>query len=61
MKVSELLDYLQLFDNDDELEIDVYETISSKYIDSTADIVIDEKALVPTLRIDIEAGKFSGL
>lgn len=60
MKVSELLDYLQLFDNDDELEIDVYETISSKYIDTTADIVIDEKALVPTLRIDVEAEKFLG-
>lgn len=30
MKVSKLLDYLQLFDNDDELEIDVYETISRK-------------------------------
>ena len=30
MKVSKLLDYVQLFDNDDELEIDVYETISRK-------------------------------
>ena len=27
MKVGELLDYLQLFDNDDELEIDIYENI----------------------------------
>ena len=60
MKVSYLLDYLQLFDNDDELEIEVYETISRKYIDTTADIVVDEEALVPTLRIDVEEGKLLG-
>ena len=60
MKVSELLNYLQLFDNDDELEIEVYETISRRYIDSTADIVVDEEAQVPTLRIDVEKDKLLG-
>ena len=57
MKVGELLDYLQLFDDDDELEIDIYETISKKYIDTTSDIVIYEDSAFPTLQIDVEAGK----
>lgn len=58
MKVGELLDYLKLFDNDDELEIDIYETISKKYIDNTSDIVINEDSAFPILRIDVEVGKF---
>ena len=58
MKVGELLEYLKLFDNDDELEIDIYETISKKYIDNTSDIAINEDSAFPILRIDVEAGKF---
>lgn len=58
MKVGELLDYLQLFDDNDEIEIDIYETISKKYIDTTADVVIEDDSISPTFRIDVEAGKF---
>ncbi len=58
MKVGELIDYLQLFNDEEELEIDIYETISKKYIDTTADVVIEDDSISPTLRIDIEAGKF---
>lgn len=58
MKIRELLDYLDTFDYDDELEIDIYETISKRYIDTTYDIKIDTEGINPTLVIDVEAGKF---
>lgn len=58
MKIHDLKVYLDSFDEDDELVIDVFETVSGKNIDSTADIVYAVDASVPTLRIDIEAGKF---
>ena len=58
MKVRELIDYLQLFNDDEELEIYIYETISNNFIDTTADIVIEDSAF-PSLRIDVEAGKFT--
>ncbi len=43
--------------DNDEIEIEVYETISGKYIDFTADITIVEDTCGPTFRIDIEAEK----
>lgn len=59
MKVGDLIDLLQTYSNDDEIEIDVYETISGKYVDSSYDITISEEdAVVPALRVDIEAEKF---
>ena len=60
MKIHDLKVYLDSFDEDDELVIDVVETASGKIIDSTADIVYTVYASVPTLRIDVEAGKFQG-
>lgn len=59
MKVGDLIDLLMTYSNDDEIEIEVYETISGKYVDSSCDIIISEdNTLVPTLRVDVEAGKF---
>lgn len=45
--------------NDDEIEIKVYETISGKYVDTTAAVTIAEDVAVPTLRIEVEAGQFN--
>jgi hypothetical protein len=59
MKVGDLIDLLMTYSNDDEIEIEVYETISGKFVDSSCDITISEDdVLVPTLRVDVEAGKF---
>ena len=59
MKIGDLIDLLMTYSNDDEIEIEVYETISGKYVDSSCDITIsEESALVPTLKVDVEAEKF---
>ena len=58
MKIRELLDYLDTFDYEDELEIDVYETITKRYIDTTSGIRIDTEGTNPSLAIDVEVGKF---
>ena len=59
MKAGDLIDLLMLYENDDEVEIEIYETGTGKYIDTTAAIqIVEEDAFVPTLRIDVEAGKF---
>ena len=59
MKAGDLIDLLMLYDNDDEVEIEIYETGTGKYVDTTAAIqIVEEDAFVPTLRIDVEAGKF---
>ncbi len=59
MKAGDLIDLLKLYDNDDEIEIEIYETITGKYVDTTAAIqIVEEDDFVPTLRIDVEAGKF---
>ena len=59
MKAGDLIDLLMLYDNDDEVEIEIYETGTGKYIDTTAAIqIVEEDAFVPTLRIDVEACKF---
>ena len=59
MKAGDLIDLLKLYDNDDEVEIEIYETGTGKYVDTTAAIqIVEEDAFVPTLRIDVEAGKF---
>lgn len=62
MKVGDLIDLLMPYQNDDEIEIKIYETASGHYIDTTASIsVVENDAFVPTLRIDMEAGKFKEL
>ena len=59
MKAGDLIDLLKLYNNDDEIEIEIYETGTGKYVDTTASIqIVEEDAFVPTLRIDVEAGKF---
>ena len=59
MKAGDLIDLLKLYDNDDEIEIEIYETGTGKYVDTTAAIqIVEEDTFVPTLRIDVEAGKF---
>ena len=59
MKAGELIDLLMLYDKDDEVQIEIYETLSDNYIDMTAAItIVEENVNVPTLRIDVEAGKF---
>ncbi len=57
MTVKTLIEYLMTCMDDEEIEIEIRETVSGKYIDSTADITIVEDAWAPTLRIDVEAGK----
>ncbi len=59
MKAGDLIDLLMLYDNEDEVEIEIYETGTGKYVHTTAAIqIVEEDAFVPTLRIDVEAGKF---
>ncbi len=57
MKTGELIDFLMTFGNDDELEIDIHETATGKYVDTTAAITIVEDTIAPTLKIDVEADK----
>ena len=58
MKSGDLI-YLIMTYNDDEIKIKVYETISGKYVDTAAAVTIAEDVAVPTLRIEVEAGKFN--
>ena len=59
MTVQSLINYLNNFNPNDEVEIEIYETISDKFIDSTFDIAISEKITpFPTLVIDIEEEQF---
>ena len=60
MKVEELMSLLSAYEDDDEIEIEIYETMSGKYVDTTANITIsdDDLAFVPVLKIDVEAEKF---
>lgn len=59
MKAGDLIDLLMSYQNDDEIEIEIYETTLGHYIDTTASIsIVENDAFVPTLKIDVEAGKF---
>lgn len=59
MKAGDLMDLLMAYQNDDEIEIEIYETISGHYVDMTASVsIVEDGAFVPTLRVDVEAGKF---
>lgn len=59
MNVGKLIELLMTYSNDDEIEIEVYETVSGEFVDSSCAITIsEENDFVPTLKVDVEAGKF---
>lgn len=58
MKVGDLIDFLDQFGNDEEIEIEVFESASGKFVDSTCSIAINDEAIGPTLKIDMDAGRF---
>ena len=58
MKVGDLITLLRAYPNDDEIEIQVFETNSAELIDSTSAIgIVAEDIFGPTFSIDIEAEK----
>ena len=58
MKIGNLIDMLSAYPNDDEIEIQAFETNSGEFVDSTAAIgIVEEGVLAPTLCIDIEEEK----
>lgn len=62
MKAGDLINLLMSYDKDDEVEIEIYETVSGQYVDTTAAIsVVEDGAFVPTFRIDVETGKFKDI
>ena len=58
MKCGDLMDLLTAYGEDEEIEIEIYETISGRYIDTTADIAVVEDGLGLVFKIDVEAEKF---
>ncbi len=59
MKADDLINLLMSYDKSDKVQIEIYETVSGQYIDTTAAIsVVENGAFAPTLHIDVEAGKF---
>lgn len=58
MKCGDLMDLLTAYGDDEEIEIEIYETISGRYIDTTADIAVVENGLGLVFKIDVEAEKF---
>jgi hypothetical protein len=59
MKVGDLIDLLMTYGNDDDIEIELYEAISGKFVDSSYAITVsEENTVVPTLKVDVEAEKF---
>jgi len=57
MTVGDLITMLRAYPNDDEIEIQVFETNSGELITSAIGIV-EEDIFYPTFSIDIEAEKF---
>ena len=44
MKAGNLIDLFMLYDSDDEIEIEIYETGSGRYVDSTSAVqIVDER------------------
>lgn len=58
MKCGDLMDLLTAYGENEEIEIEIYETISGRYIDTTADIAVVEDGLGLVFKIDVEAEKF---
>lgn len=60
MRVQDLIDFLSVFQGDDEIEIEIYEASTGQYIDASAAVAFAnvEEAGRPILQIDVEAEKF---
>lgn len=60
MRVQDLIDFLSVFQGDDEIEIEIYEASMGQYIDASAAVAFAnvEESGRPILQIDIEAEKF---
>lgn len=58
MKCGDLMDLLTAYGENEEIEIEIYETISGRYIDTTADIAVVEDGLGLVFKIDVEAETF---
>lgn len=54
MKVKDLISILESFNENAEVEIEVYDTASEKCVDSTYDIGIEEEQDHPILTISME-------
>ena len=54
MKVKDLISILESFDENAEVEIEVYDTASDKCVDSTYDIGIREEADHPVLTVSTD-------
>lgn len=54
MKVKELISFLENFDENKEVEIEVLDTVSGECFDSTFDIGIQSESDHPTLMISTE-------
>ena len=52
------MELLTAYGAEGEIEVDIYETISGKYIDITADIAIAEDGIGLVFKVDVEAEKF---
>lgn len=52
------MELLKAYGDEEEIEIEIYETVSGKNIDTTADIAVVEDGLGLVFKIDVEAGKF---
>lgn len=52
------MELLKAYGDEEEIEIEIYETVSGKNIDTTADIAIVEDGLGLVFKIDVEADKF---
>jgi len=59
MTVQSLIHYLNNFNPNAEIEIEIYETISNKLIDASFDVSFSaKKNSFPALTINVEAEKF---
>ena len=58
MKCGDLMDLLTAYGEEEEIEIEIYEIISGRYVDTIADIAVVEDGLGLVFKIDVEAEKF---
>lgn len=52
------MELLIAYGAEEEIEVEIYETISGKYIDTSADIAIAEDGIGLVFKVDVEAKKF---
>ncbi len=53
MKVGDLIDWLQLYDNDDSVEIEVYDSKTDKYIKTDENPTIDKEGFDVVLKAKV--------